>query len=365
MSKSPLAYIADQIPVYLQGQPDKVSSGTDKISNEAPRSIHYKTCQACLDSHDTETLVVLPCDHYWCQDCLSRACSNIRNEIDTKVRCDNDCIVPLEFALGVLPEAESRRLKSKLEELETEPRERFYCANRDCGEFIPPISRGNDIAAKCGKCGQSTCKLCRALDHEGDCAGSTKEDEQTFALIEKEHYQKCSQCCRVVERTQGCPHMICYCGYQFCYHCGKQILACNGCGHLEPDILAEFANGFTTPVELWEMVEEALLSLHIMPRPAGPAGLTSWFNSMLHIDGYRGPAVILGNDGSREYITGPEGMPGPEEISISDAVLFLMFDTARLEFNADGTSTLFRSEGFEQDDQSSEEEWDDEADWAM
>ncbi|KAG9669543.1 hypothetical protein KCU99_g702, partial [Aureobasidium melanogenum] len=362
MSESPLAYIADQISIYLQGQPDKVSSGTDKISNEAPRSIHYKTCQACLDSHDTETLVVLPCDHYWCQDCLSRACSNIRNEIDTKIRCDNECIVPLELALGVLPEVESRRLKSKLEELEMDPRERFYCANRDCGEFVPPVSHGNDISTKCERCGQSTCKLCRALDHEGDCAGPTKEDEQAFALIEKEHYQKCSQCCRVVERTQGCPHMTCYCGHEFCYHCGREILACNGCGHLEPDILAEFANAPTTPVEPWEMVEEALLSLRIMPRPINPAGLTSWFNSMLHIEGYRGPAVILGNDGSREYILSPEGMPDPEEILVSDAVLFLMLDSARLEFNADGTSTLFRAdEVSEQGD----EEWDGEADWAM
>lgn len=159
--------------------------------------------------------------------------------------------------------------------------------------------------------------------------------------------------------------MTCYCGYEFCYHCGKQILECNGCGHLEPDILAEFANGITTPVEPWEMVEEALLSLRVMERPDSSAGLTSWFNRMLHIDGYRGPAVMLGNDGSREYIFGPEGMPDPEEISISDAVLFSMFDTARLEFNADGTSTLFRSEGFEQNDQSSEDEWDDGADWAM
>ncbi|KAG9548203.1 hypothetical protein KCU79_g15040, partial [Aureobasidium melanogenum] len=266
------------------------------------------------------------------------------------------------LALGILPEAESRRLKSKLEELEMDPRERFYCANRDCGEFIPPVSQGNDSPAGCGKCGQSTCKLCRALDHEGDCAGPTKEDEQAFALIEKEHYQKCSQCCRVVERTQGCPHMTCYCGHEFCYHCGRDILACNGCGHLEPDVLAEFANAPTTPVEPWEMVEEALLSLRIMPRPINPAGLTSWFNSMLQIEGYRGPAVILGNDGSREYILSPEGMPDPEEISISDAVLYLMLDSARLEFNADGTSTLFRAD---EDSEQGDEEWDDEADWAM
>lgn len=379
MSDSYLAYIADQIFDYVLGHPDKVSSGTDNINNEAPRSIHYKTCQACLESHGKETLVALLCGHYWCLDCLSRACSNIRNDIDKKIRCDDECFVKLELVVEVLPEDESRRLKSKLEEFKVPPKERCYCANTACGEWIPPVVKKIYNLAQCKKCGKSTCKLCHAVEHEGECAAPTKEDEQAAALIEKEGYQKCSQCCRVVERTDGCSHMTCYCGYEFCYHCGKQIGVCNGCGHLEPDTTPDFMDGqgdellFTniledTIDEFWmTMVEEALLGLRVMPRPTSAAELTSRFNTMLRIHGYHGPRVFLRDDTTREYILDNEGRPDAEELRISDEVLFSMYGTARLQIHADGTSTLLiAGEDDEQEnEEEEEEEEDEEADWDM
>ncbi|KAG9940647.1 hypothetical protein KCU85_g9909, partial [Aureobasidium melanogenum] len=340
-----------------------MSASTDNIESVVPKSVHWKDCHVCFETAEEENMVTLPCDHYWCLDCISRACSYVHNEFDKRIICNDNCDLPFELALEVLPEAESKRLKSKLEEFEIPPKERVYCASKDCGEFIPPVSQPIDILAKCEKCGHSTCKLCRALGHEGECEGPSKEDEQALALIEKERYQQCSQCCRVIERTQGCSHMTCPCGYEFCYHCGKPILACNGCGHLEPDILAEVTNDPATPVGSWLMVEEALLSLRINNRPAAPANMTLWFNGMLRNDGYRGPAVIIGNDGSFGYILGPDGMPNPEELEISDRMLFEMSGTARLVVHADGTSTMFNAE--EDSDSEHGEEWDDEADWAM
>lgn len=354
-----------------------MSSSTDNISNVAPRSVHYKACHACFESFEKETLVALPCDHYWCRDCLSRACSNVRNDIDKEIRCDAECVVPLDLAVEVVPEAESKRLKSKLEEFERPPKERYYCANRECGEFIPPVFRKFGPLAECKKCGYSTCKLCRDLEHEGECAGPTKEDEQTLALIEKEHYQKCSECCRVVERTQGCPHMTCYCGHEFCYHCGCDILECNGCGHLEPDntpvlarIIEPSAFGPWITVEDASIVENALLSLRIMRRPRFLNGLTFWFNHLLRNDGYLGPTVLLRSDRSRVFIIDAEGTTDPEEVMVSDEMLFREFGTARLQIHADGTGTLFDTEDhIEQGDQDNVEEeaqeWDDEADWAM
>lgn len=376
--ESSIAYIADRIANYLRRQPVEMSSSTDKISNMAPRSVHYKACHACFEIFDKETLVALPCDHYWCRDCLSRACSNVRNDIDKKIRCDAECEVPLEFAVEVLPEAESKRLKSKMQELEIHPRERFYCANRNCGEWIPPVFQEVENLAKCGKCGQSTCKLCRNREHEGECAGPTKEDEQAFTLIEREGYQNCTKCCRVVERTDGCPHMTCYCGYEFCYHCGKQILKCNGCGHLEPDntpvlarIIEPSAFGPWIASEDASIVENALLSLRIMRRPRFLNGLTSWFNHMLLNDGYHGPTVLLRADRSRVFIIDHEETADPEEMLVSDTMLFREFGTARLQVHADGTGTLFDAEeNLDQDENEEEqggeeEEEEDEGDWNM
>ena len=32
---------------------------------------------------------------------------------------------------------------------------------------------------------------------------------------------KCPDCCQLVERSTGCPHMSCVCGGEFCYNCGR------------------------------------------------------------------------------------------------------------------------------------------------
>lgn len=50
--------------------------------------------------------------------------------------------------------------------------------------------------------------------HSGKC-----ESFEDILLKDKFKYKKCYGCSRVVERNQGCPHMTCKCGSQFCYYC--------------------------------------------------------------------------------------------------------------------------------------------------
>ena len=51
--------------------------------------------------------------------------------------------------------------------------------------------------------------------HEGDC-----DDNGIYFLEENFHFRQCEMCRFVVERREGCNHMTCRCGYQFCYICG-------------------------------------------------------------------------------------------------------------------------------------------------
>ena len=51
--------------------------------------------------------------------------------------------------------------------------------------------------------------------HEGKC-----QSYEEILLKDKFKYKRCYGCKRIVQRNQGCPHMRCKCGTQFCYYCG-------------------------------------------------------------------------------------------------------------------------------------------------
>jgi len=350
-----------------------------KPIEKATTPVSYHSCQACGDENEAQTFVAMPCNHYWCHECLSRVCSFVRNEIDLPIKCGENCFgenccIPANLALKVLPQEEARSFKKKLEELYTPTKERIYCGNRDCGEFIPPLTHESDVLAVCQKCEQSTCKSCRALKHDGDCAGPSKEDEQAFALIKKQGYQTCSECDRVVERTEGCSHMTCACGYEFCYHCGGPIKTCNGCGHLEPDSepfeLAQLAGiwgaagAATLELEAMRFIRSEIVQLRPLPRPVSADGLTGWFMHQMLATEYAYYTFFLRASGDVQFVRSAGEMPTPEELRISDAVVFSLFETASVVFHNDGTSTMILHET-EEEDQDEDGEIEQEGDWMM
>ena len=67
----------------------------------------------------------------------------------------------------------------------------------------------------CDRCEQEVCGRCLLAVHPGDC------DQREVEYFEKNlKYRQCKQCRFVVERIEGCNHMRCRCGKQFCYVCG-------------------------------------------------------------------------------------------------------------------------------------------------
>lgn len=337
-------------------------------------SISYETCQACCDEYEVQNLVAMPCNHYWCHDCLSRTCLYVRNENDLPLSCGETCNIPYNVALNNLPPEEGRLFEKRLEELNTPTRERYYCANKDCGEFIPSNSQGTDNLAVCHECAHSTCKSCRALQHDGDCEGPSEEDNQAFALIKKEGYQTCSECDRVVERTQGCSHMTCYCGYDFCYHCGGPIKTCNGCGHLEPDSdalgLAQFpdlwtaADTATPEFEAVQFIQDELIILRPHPRPVSPDSLTGWFMHRLLTTGYGYYTFFLRANWTVQFVKGAGDMPTPEELTVSDAMIFSLFETAYVVLHDDGTADIVPHETDEERERNDQQDGE-ESGWDM
>ena len=100
------------------------------------------------------------------------------------------------------------------------------CPSEKCEQGILELnSDGEPIT--CNKCQNTFCSKCFFVVHEGDC------DKNELEFFENNlHYRQCSNCKNVIEKNQGCNHITCRCGHQFCYICGELW---NDNGHLCPN----------------------------------------------------------------------------------------------------------------------------------
>jgi len=110
---------------------------------------------------------------------------------------------------------------------------KMYCPNPRCSEVIALPEEHCFIAdSNCPRCKTSICVGCRTVSHPKlSCslwqrsplnpAISNPADLSLRRLAKRKHWRRCSKCRIVVERTEGCGHMTCRCGHQFCHLCGS------------------------------------------------------------------------------------------------------------------------------------------------
>ena len=82
---------------------------------------------------------------------------------------------------------------------------RTYCSKPRCSAFIPPTQIENNLG-KCSVCSNETCSFCKKEKHEGSCV-IDDETSPFFELAAQEGWQRCTNCGRIVERTEGCNHI--------------------------------------------------------------------------------------------------------------------------------------------------------------
>lgn len=87
------------------------------------------------------------------------------------------------------------------------------------------------MEAECPSCRRMFCAQCKVEWHgEIKCEEFQKlfkeeggrGDLMTMELAEQKNWKRCPHCKMYVERIEGCPHIQCRCGLQFCYSCGAK-----------------------------------------------------------------------------------------------------------------------------------------------
>ncbi|KAJ3674464.1 hypothetical protein LUZ60_005080 [Juncus effusus] len=57
------------------------------------------------------------------------------------------------------------------------------------------------------------------------CEEREDGDDLSLRHLAQSHlWRRCQQCDRMIEHDQGCYHMTCWCGHEFCYSCGAEYL---------------------------------------------------------------------------------------------------------------------------------------------
>ncbi|KAA8528411.1 hypothetical protein F0562_035766 [Nyssa sinensis] len=192
-------------------------------------------CEICLENKETwQMFRNESCSHSFCYDCTSKhIVAKIEGNTELITCPGVDCKSELDFNAcrlmipnDILARWDESLCKSMILESQI-----LYCPFMDCSAMLVDDSGEVIRETKCPLCQRSFCALCRVPWHlEFTCEEFQKlnvkekggEDEMVEELAKKKSWRKCPHCKYYVEKTEGCLHITCRCGYEFCYRCGTE-----------------------------------------------------------------------------------------------------------------------------------------------
>lgn len=216
------------------------------------------TCPICFDDfHSTHDIATLSdCGHQTCVTCLRQY---LQQQIDDRMfplscartDCKWECNVSdvaSHLSQRYLDRWEQysleNLLKNKHFKNESEDELRFVCCPTSECKNIVLWHPEDDPHFRCEVCRKHYCLKCQCSYHHGKtCIGykkwkiaTGKDDSLFMRYISRQRVKQCPQCGMFIEKSVGCNSMVCFCGFTFCYFCGKPEATCfcGGAHHYMP-----------------------------------------------------------------------------------------------------------------------------------
>jgi hypothetical protein len=203
-----------------------------KVSEEVGLSVKHKAnrkpiksnaltlhrCTSCFRKVSTSNLLTAPCAHQYCPSCLRRMSSTaLKNPDMFPAKC---CFqeIPTKALVEVMSPRNRKRYILRWEENNIPPLERLYCPRATCSRWIPPKSMETRLGHRvCPHCRAKVCSKCGDLFHLGWSCSKDSEVKAMLQLAKDNNWQRCSNCLYLVEKVDGCNHIVCRCGHRFWY----------------------------------------------------------------------------------------------------------------------------------------------------
>nr|CAD1817565.1 unnamed protein product [Ananas comosus var. bracteatus] len=227
---------------------DVIDSQITKKADVSPSKNTKETCIICLEATDSsEMFAVDGCSHHFCFSCMKQH-AEVKLLHGMLPSCPHDgCNMKLNV------ESSRKFLSPKLLEIMTQrikeesipAAEKVYCPNPKCSalmsldEAMRPQQESSSSKKPfvdtsglrvCIKCNGPFCIKCKVLWHDQMSCYDYKrlhphprpEDAKLQSLARQKLWRQCTKCNNMIELAEGCFHMTCRCGHEFCYTCGKE-----------------------------------------------------------------------------------------------------------------------------------------------
>ncbi|KAI2469897.1 hypothetical protein F4781DRAFT_421693 [Annulohypoxylon bovei var. microspora] len=214
-SRRSAAFLNSFMGAGLQSPPDKHSKMVE--------------CVVCLDDLSAAKTAKLKCGHRMCKSCLKRSFKlSVKDPAQMPPRCCTADCIPLKHVDSLFGIDFKKTWNRKFHEFST--RNRVYCPGKRCGQWIRPeqIQRHQN-GRKVGKCGTCQTRVCCDCNNRWHGSGPCPVDEEMNQFLQQakeEGWQRCYSCRNMVELKEGCNHMTCRCGAEFCMICGLKWKTC-------------------------------------------------------------------------------------------------------------------------------------------
>jgi len=210
-----------------------------------------KKCTLCLENVEVYLMVTLTCGDQFCKECLSQYFEIMITSKSIPILCPSlNC--RKEISETVLSDVLNPSTMKKYEQysldvaIERNPRDYTCCFTPDC-PFVFFQSPNDPTTFRCPLCKNRFCLSCQVIYHQGitcteyqrklvlssylnflhpgqvgpDAVKQKKFEDLLFKqMLARKEWKRCPGCRAVVDKEDGCDHMICRCGCEFCYHCG-------------------------------------------------------------------------------------------------------------------------------------------------
>jgi IBR domain, a half RING-finger domain len=163
----------------------------------------------------TSKAAKLPCNHIMCHDCLSRIFTlSVTDPQHMPPKCCTQDHIPLKHVDRLFSDKFKHLWNQKYQEFTT--KNRIYCPNKGCGEWIKPAYIHTDASGgpgggrkygKCSRCKTKVCCLCNGKWHVGKDCPKDEETKKFVEIAKKAGWQRCYNCSAMVELKEGCNHM--------------------------------------------------------------------------------------------------------------------------------------------------------------